>query len=230
MFEMLGNFSFGDYFKAESCAWGLELVTEGYGIDVDRLWTTVYETDDETIDIWQDLGIPPERIVRRGKADNYWFVSAGPAGPCSEIFVDRGASTAPRAALRSTRTATEIWNHVFMQEQVDEHAEVVGELPKKNIDTGASIERIAVALQGTGSFFETDLFAPLLEAVESISGKHYGADERNDIAIRVIGEHARATAFLVADGVRPRTRGAGTSCGAWCGGSSLEGSPAGRAG
>ncbi|HET6714132.1 MAG TPA: alanine--tRNA ligase [Actinomycetota bacterium] len=210
MFEMLGNFSFGDYFKAESCAWGLELVTEGYGIDLDRLWTTVYETDDETIDIWQDLGIPPERIVRRGKADNYWFVSAGPAGPCSEIFVDRGAEHGAEGGPEVDEDRyMEIWNHVFMQEQVDEHAEVVGELPKKNIDTGASIERIAVALQGTGSFFETDLFAPLLEAVESMSGKHYGADERNDIAIRVIGEHARATAFLVADGVQASNEGRG---------------------
>ena len=210
MFEMLGNFSFGDYFKAESCAWGLELVTEGYGIDLDRLWTTVYETDDETIDIWQDLGIPPERIVRRGKADNYWFVSAGPAGPCSEIFVDRGAEHGAEGGPEVDEDRyMEIWNHVFMQEQVDEHAEVVGELPKKNIDTGASIERIAVALQGTGSFFETDLFAPLLEAVQSMSGKHYGADERNDIAIRVIGEHARATAFLVADGVQASNEGRG---------------------
>jgi alanyl-tRNA synthetase len=210
MFEMLGNFSFGDYFKAESCAWGLELVTAGYGIEPDRLWTTVYETDDETIGIWQDLGIPSERIVRRGKADNYWFVSAGPAGPCSEIFVDRGPAHGAEGGPEVDEDRyMEIWNHVFMQEQVDEHAEVVGELPKKNIDTGASVERIAVALQGTGSFFETDLFAPLLEAVQSLSGKHYGADERNDIAIRVIGEHARATAFLVADGVQPSNEGRG---------------------
>jgi alanyl-tRNA synthetase len=210
MFEMLGNFSFGDYFKRESCAWGLELVTEGYGIDLDRLWTTVYETDDETIGIWQDLGIPPERIVRRGKADNYWFVSAGPAGPCSEIFVDRGAAHGAEGGPEVDEDRyIEIWNHVFMQEQVDEHAEIVGELPRKNIDTGASVERIAVVLQDVDSFFETDLFAPLLEAVQSLTGKHYGADERNDVAIRVIGEHARATTFLVADGVQPSNEGRG---------------------
>jgi alanyl-tRNA synthetase len=210
MFEMLGNFSFGDYFKRESCAWGLELVTDGYGIDLDRLWTTVYETDDETIGIWQDLGIPAERIVRRGKADNYWFVSAGPAGPCSEIFVDRGPEHGAEGGPEVDEDRyMEIWNHVFMQEQVDEHAEPVEELPKKNIDTGASVERIAVALQEVGSFFETDLFAPLLEGVQSMSGKHYGADERHDVAIRIVGEHARATAFLVADGVQPSNEGRG---------------------
>ena len=107
MFEMLGNFSFGDYFKAESCAWGLELVTEGFGVDVDRLWMTVYEDDDEAIAIWQDLGIPAARLVRRGKTDNYWWThAAGPAGPCSEIFVDRGSRFGPRAGPTSTRTAS----------------------------------------------------------------------------------------------------------------------------
>jgi alanyl-tRNA synthetase len=210
MFEMLGNFSFGDYFKQESCAWGLELVTDGFGIDLDRLWTTVYEDDDETIGIWRGLGIPVDRIVRRGKADNYWFVSAGPAGPCSEIFVDRGPEHGAEGGPEVDEDRyMEIWNHVFMQEQVDEHAERTSELPKKNIDTGASVERIAVALQGVGSFFETDLFAPLLDAVQSMSGKHYGSDERNDVAIRIIGEHARATAFLVADGVQPSNEGRG---------------------
>jgi alanyl-tRNA synthetase len=211
LFEMLGNFSFGDYFKAESCAWGLELVTEGYGIDPERLWTTVYQDDDEAIGIWQDLGIPSERIVRRGKADNYWWThAAGPAGPCSEIFVDRGPRFGPEGGPEVDEDRfMEIWNHVFMQHQVDGHAEILGDLPKKNIDTGASIERIAVALQGVGSFFETDLFAPLLDEVQSLSGKHYGADERHDVAIRIIGEHARATAFLVADGVQPSNEGRG---------------------
>ncbi len=211
LFEMLGNFSFGDYFKAESCAWGLELVTEGYGIDPERLWTTVYEDDDEAISIWQDLGIPAERIVRRGKADNYWWThAAGPAGPCSEIFVDRGPRFGPEGGPEVDEDRyMEIWNHVFMQHQVDGQAEILGDLPKKNIDTGSSIERVAVALQDVGSFFETDLFAPLLDEVQSLSGKHYGADERHDIAIRIIGEHARATAFLVADGVQPSNEGRG---------------------
>jgi alanyl-tRNA synthetase len=211
LFEMLGNFSFGDYFKAESCAWGLELVTEGYGIEPDRLWTTVYQDDDETIGIWRELGIPADRIVRRGKADNYWWThAAGPAGPCSEIFVDRGERFGPAGGPDVDEDRyMEIWNHVFTQDQVDEHAEVVGQLPAKNIDTGSSLERVAVALQDVGNFFETDLFAPLLDEVQSLSGKHYGADERNDIAIRIIGEHARATAFLVADGVQASNEGRG---------------------
>jgi len=211
MFEMLGNFSFGDYFKAESCAWGLELVTEGFGIDPERLWTTVFETDDETIGIWQDLGIPSERIVRRGKADNYWWThAAGPAGPCSEIFVDRGPHLGPDGGPEVDEDRfMEIWNHVFTQDQVDAHATVVGELPKKNIDTGSSLERVAMVLQGKKSFFDTDLFTPLLDEVQSLSGRHYGSDERNDISIRIIGEHARATAFLVADGVQPSNEGRG---------------------
>ncbi len=211
MFEMLGNFSFGDYFKTESCAWGLELVTEGFGIDPDRLWMTVYDDDDESIAIWQELGIASERLVRRGKADNYWWThAAGPAGPCSEIFVDRGPAFGPEGGPEVDEDRfMEIWNHVFMQHQVDAHAEILGDLPRKNIDTGSSLERVAVALQGVGNFFETDLFAPILDEVQSRSGTHYGADERNDIAIRIIGEHARATAFLVADGVQPSNEGRG---------------------
>ena len=211
LFEMLGNFSFGDYFKAESCAWGLELVTQGYGIDPDRLWMTVYQDDDDAIAIWQDLGIPPERIVRRGKADNYWWThAAGPAGPCSEIFVDRGERYGPTGGPEVDEDRyCEIWNHVFMQHQVDAACEVLGDLPNKNIDTGSSVERVAMVLQDKGSFFETDLFAPLLAEVQSLSGKHYGADEKHDVAIRIVGEHARATAFLVADGVQPSNEGRG---------------------
>ncbi len=210
-FEMLGNFSFGDYFKAESCAWGLELVTQGYGIDPDLLWVTVFETDEEAFGIWRDLGLPVERIVRRGKADNFWWThAAGPAGPSSEIFVDRGPKYGPDGGPEVDEDRfMEIWNHVFMQDEVDDRAEVLRELPAKNIDTGASVERIGVALQGVGNFFETDLFLPLLEEVQSLSGVHYGADERDDVSIRIIGEHARATAFLVSDGVQPSNEGRG---------------------
>jgi alanyl-tRNA synthetase len=211
LFEMLGNFSFGDYFKQESCAWGLELVTEGYGVDPGRLWVTVYQDDDETIGIWQDLGIPLERIVRRGKADNYWWThAAGPAGPCSEIFVDRGPAYGPDGGPEVDEDRfCEIWNHVFTQDQVDDRAERVAELPAKNIDTGSSVERVAMVLQDKGSVFETDLFAPILDRVQSLCGKHYGADERHDVSIRVVGEHARAVAFLVADGVQPSNEGRG---------------------
>jgi alanyl-tRNA synthetase len=211
LFEMLGNFSFGDYFKAESCAWGLELVTEGYGIDRERLWVTVYETDDEAMGIWQDLGFPTDRIVRRGKADNYWWTHApGPAGPCSEIYVDRGAKYGPEGgpAVDEERFM-EIWNLVFMQEEVDGEANVLRPLPAKNIDTGSSLERVATVLQQADSIFETDLFAPLVQRVESLSGKHYGADERDDVSIRIVSEHARAASFLVADGVQPSNSGRG---------------------
>ena len=211
MFEMLGNFSFGDYFKQESCAWGFELVTEGYGIDPDRLWVTVFETDEDAAEVWQDIGIPASRIVRRGKADNYWWThAAGPAGPSSEIFVDRGPAFGPDGGPEVDEDRfMEIWNHVFTQDQVDEHANVVGPLPDKNIDTGSSIERVAVALQRARNFFETDLFAPVLDRVQSMAGVHYGADEQVDVSLRIIGEHARATTFLVADGVQPSNEGRG---------------------
>jgi alanyl-tRNA synthetase len=211
LFEMMGNFSFGDYFKRESCGWGLELVTEVWGIDLDRIWVTVFETDDETIEIWADLGIPRERIVRRGTDDNYWSThAAGPAGPCSEIYVDRGARYGQEGgpAVDEERYV-EIWNHVFMQDLVDDEETILGELPAKNIDTGSSLERVATVLQDTDSYFETDLMRPLLEVVESLSGRSHGADERTDVSLKVIAEHGRATTFLIADGVQPSNEGRG---------------------
>jgi alanyl-tRNA synthetase len=211
MFEMLGNFSFGDYFKRESCGWGFELVTEVFGIDPERLWVTVYESDDEAIEIWQEVGIPRERIVRRGKADNYWWThAAGPAGPCSEIFVDRGPRYGDEGGPEVDEDRyMEIWNHVFMQEEVDDHATILGELPAKNIDTGSSVERVAVVLQDVGNVFETDLFVPLIEVAESLSGKRHGDDPRTDVSLKVIAEHGRAATFLIADGVLPSNEGRG---------------------
>ncbi len=211
MFEMLGNFSFGDYFKRESCGWGFELVTEVYGVEPDRLWVTVFETDDEAAAIWQDIGIPADRIVRRGREDNYWWThAAGPAGPCSEIYVDRGPKYGPDGgpAVDEERFL-EIWNHVFMQEEVDDHCGFVGELPEKNIDTGASVERIATVLQDVDNVFETDLLQPLLEVAESLSGKRHGEDPRADVSLKVVAEHGRATTFLIADGVLPSNQGRG---------------------
>jgi alanyl-tRNA synthetase len=210
-FEMLGNFSFGDYFKRESCGWGSELVTEVWGIDPDRLWVTVYDTDDEAIEVWLEIGIPRERIVRRGKADNYWWThAAGPAGPCSEIYVDRGPKYGPEGgpAVDEERFL-EIWNHVFMQEEVDDQANVLGPLPAKNIDTGSSLERVAIVLQDVANIFETDLLRPMLEVAESVSGKRYGADARTDLSLKIIAEHGRSTTFLVADGVLPSNEGRG---------------------
>ena len=211
MFEMLGNFSFGDYFKTEACAWGLELVTEVWGIDPHRIWVTVYETDDESIGIWQDVGIPLERIVRRGKEDNFWWThAAGPAGPCSEIFVDRGPKYGPDGGPEVDEDRfMEIWNLVFMQEEVDDDADILHELPAKNIDTGASVERVGTVLQDVDNVFETDVFRPLLEVAESLSGKQHGTDERDDVSLKVIAEHGRATTFLIADGVQPSNEGRG---------------------
>jgi alanyl-tRNA synthetase len=211
LFEMLGNFSFGDYFKRESCGWGFELVTDVFGIEPDRIWVTVYESDDEAVGIWRDIGIPAERIVRRGKEDNYWWThAAGPAGPCSEIYVDRGPKYgAEGGPAVDEERFLEIWNHVFMQEEVDDQCRLVGELPEKNIDTGSSVERVATVLQDVDNIFETDLLHPLLEVAESLSGKRHGEDPSTDVSLKVIAEHGRATTFLIADGVLPSNQGRG---------------------
>lgn len=211
LFEMLGNFSFADYFKAESLSWGMQLVTEGFGIDPDRLWATYFEGDEEAAGIWRDLGFPEERIVARGREDNYWWThAAGPAGPTGEIFVDRGAAYGPEGgpAVDEERFM-ELWNHVFMQDEVDNHANKLGDLPGKNVDTGSSLERVAMVLQDKPSFYETDIMWPLMEAVQSLSGKTYGDDERADVSMRIVAEHGRATTFLIADGVLPSNEGRG---------------------
>jgi alanyl-tRNA synthetase len=210
-FEMLGNFSFGDYFKRESCAWGYELATEVWGIDPDLLWVTVFETDDEAIGIWRDIGMPADRIVRRGAADNYWWThAAGPAGPCSEIYVDRGPKYGREGGPEADEDRhIEIWNHVFMQDEVDEQMNVLRELPAKNIDTGSSLERVATVLQRVGNVFETDLLRPLLDVAEELAGMKHGVDARTDVSLKVIAEHGRAIAFLIADGVQPSNEGRG---------------------
>ena len=217
-FEMLGNFSFGDYFKEEAIAWGYELVTEVYGIDPELLWVTVYELDEEAPRIWVErVGLPIERIVRRGKFDangepaNYWWThAAGPAGPCSEIFVDRGEKYGPDGGPDVDEDRfMEIWNLVFMEEQVDDQARVLGPLPAKNVDTGSSLERVATVLQRADNAFETDLFLPLLEVAESRSGTRHGADPQTDVSLKIVAEHGRATTFLIADGVQPSNEGRG---------------------
>lgn len=211
-FEMLGNFSFGDYFKRDACRWAYELVTDVYGIDPERIWATVFETDDEAIDVWvEHVGLPRKRVVRRGAEDNYWSMhTAGPGGPSSEIYVDRGARYGPEGgpAVDEERYC-EIWNVVFMQDEVDADERVLGPLPKQNIDTGSSLERVAMVLQGTDSVFDTDLMRPLVEVAEGLTGRTYGRDERDDVALRIIAEHGRATTFLIADGVLPSNEGRG---------------------
>jgi alanyl-tRNA synthetase len=216
-FEMLGNFSFGDYFKAEAVSWAHELVTEGYGIDADRVWVTIFEEDAEAEAAWDAVGLPASRIVKRGKLDesgefaNFWSTHApGPCGPCSEIFVDRGPEFGPDGGPDvDEERFIEIWNLVFIQDVTDDGIDVVGELPAKNIDTGSGLERVATVLQGVNNVFETDLLGPLLEVAESLSGKQHGRDDRADVSLKVIAEHGRATTFLMADGVQPSNEGRG---------------------
>ena len=216
-FEMLGNFSFGDYFKAEAVAWAFELVTEGYGIDPDRIWVTVLQEDADAVAAWDAVGLPASRIVGRGKLDengefaNFWSTHApGPCGPCSEIFVDRGSRFGPDGGPDvDEERFMEIWNLVFIQDETDDGVNVVGSLPAKNIDTGSGLERVATVLQGVDNVFETDLLGPLLEVAESLAGRKHGLDERDDVSLKVIAEHGRATTFLIADGIQPSNEGRG---------------------
>jgi alanyl-tRNA synthetase len=212
-FEMLGNFSFGDYFKAGAIAYAYDLVTERLGFEADRIWATVYLDDDEAFGLWQEVGVPPERIQRRGRDDNYWDMGvAGPCGPCSEIFYDRGPRYGREGGpIADEERYLEIWNLVFMQNLRDEKEDynIVGELPKKNIDTGMGLERVAFLLQGVENVFETDLLAPILEQAQVATGRVYGRDETADLSLRVVAEHARAAAFLIADGVLPSNESRG---------------------
>ncbi len=210
-FEMMGNFSFGDYFKegAIQLAWGL--ITEGFGLDPQRLWVTVHDSDDDAEAIWRDvIGVRAERIQRLDE-DNFWSMGeSGPCGPCSEIFFDKGpeygADGGP--AFGGDERFLEFWNLVFMQFQ-REPGQALLELPRKNIDTGAGFERVLSILNGVDSVFATDLFAPLLEAAAGAIKRPYGADEHSDVAIRRIAEHGRAMTMLVGDGVLPSNEGRG---------------------
>ena len=207
-FEMLGNFAFGDYYKSEACRWGWELVTEGYGLDPDRLWTTVYETDDEAFEIWRDeVGVPENRIIRLGKKDNFWSMGiAGPCGPCSEISYDMGDAFGPaseRGPGGNENRYMEIWNLVFMQNDCNAEIEPIAELPKKNIDTGFGLERVAMVLQGTDTVFETDLLRQMIATAEEVCDRRYGSDERADVGLRVLADHGRSISFMIADGILP---------------------------
>jgi alanyl-tRNA synthetase len=217
-FEMLGNFSFGDYFKADAIRWAHELVTEGFGIEHDRLWVTVFEEDEASVEAWTEIaGLSPDRIVRRGMVDrngelaNYWHThTAGPGGPCSEIFVDRGPAYGPDGGPDvDEERFMEIWNLVFIQDRIDQELRFVEPLPSQGVDTGSSLERVAMLLQGVENVFETDLLRPMLEVAESLSGRVHGGDPKDDVSLKIIAEHGRATAFLIADGVQPSNEGRG---------------------
>jgi alanyl-tRNA synthetase len=207
-FEMLGNFSFGDYYKEKACPWAWELVTEKWGIEPDRLWVTIFETDDEAFEVWRDVvGVPAERIIRMGKADNFWSMGvAGPCGPCSEIAVDLGDAFGPASDTGPAGNEDryqEIWNLVFMENDCNAAIEPVAELPSKNIDTGAGLERLAMVLQGKSSVFETDILGALIERASELTGKRYGEDESTDVELRILADHGRSITFMIADGILP---------------------------
>jgi alanyl-tRNA synthetase len=211
-FEMLGNFSFGDYFKEKAIPWGYEFVTDSLGLDPDRLWFTVHETDDEAAEIWiETVGVPPERVQRGGK-DNFWQMGIpGPCGPSSEIFYDKGeefGGTGGPIGGAEDRYV-EIWNLVFMQNIQDAPYHVVGDLPAKNIDTGMGLDRIAAVLQDVPSVFDIDTTREVLRTAERYTRLEYGASERDDVSLRILADHGRTVTFLIGDGVIPSNDGRG---------------------
>jgi alanyl-tRNA synthetase len=212
-FEMLGNWSFGDYFKAESIPWGWELATQGFGMDPERIWATVFGgdeelglgPDEEAIEIWRGVGMAEERIVPLGREDNFWQAGpTGPCGPCSELYLDRGESfgaAGERPGDDSDRFL-EFWNHVFMTYDLSAEGELT-ELPMRNIDTGMGLDRMAAILQDVPSVFETDLIQPLVDLAEELSGRSYSEGGAVTRAMRIVADHSRGAAFLIADGVVP---------------------------
>ena len=211
-FEMMGNFSFGDYFKPDAMKWAYKLLTDGYGLDPERLWFTAYEHDDEAADLWRDhVGVPADRIQRGGK-DNFWQMGVpGPCGPCAEIFYDRGPELGPDGGPigGGEERFVEIWNLVFMQNIQDEPYHVVGDLPTKNIDTGMGLERLAMILQGEASGFDVDTMRPVREAAERYTGITYGSDAMADVSLRILADHGRTMSVMIGDGVVPSNDGRG---------------------
>ena len=213
-FEMLGNFSFGDYYKKEIIPWAWEFVTEVLKLDKDRLWITIFETDEEAFDIWRSVGVPAERIKRKGKKDNFWGPpgASGSCGPCSEIHYDLGEQYKcddPRGCGIDTCECdrwVEIWNLVFTELYQDEEGNQ-SPLGKKNVDTGMGLERIAMVCQGVASTFETDLLKPIMDKVCEMSGVPYKKSEKTDVSLRIITDHARCVSFLISDGVIPGNEG-----------------------
>jgi alanyl-tRNA synthetase len=212
-FEMLGNWSFGDYFKEESIPWGWELSTQGFGMDPERIWVTVFGgdeelglgPDEEAIAVWREVGVPDERIVRLGREDNFWQAGpSGPCGPCSELYLDRGEEfgAAGERPGDDTDRFLEFWNHVFMTYDLGADGSLT-ELPMRNIDTGMGLDRMAAILQDVPSVFETDLIRPLVDLAEEMSGHRYAEGGAITRAMRIVADHSRGAAFLIADGVVP---------------------------
>jgi alanyl-tRNA synthetase len=212
-FEMLGNFSFGDYFKTEAIHWSWEFLTEVVGLDADRLYPSVYQDDDEAFDIWnKQIGIAPERIFRFGKEDNFWEHGAGPCGPCSEIYYDRGEKYGcgkPGCTVGcDCDRYMEVWNNVFTQFENDGNGNYT-ELIQKNIDTGMGLERLAVVVQDVDSIFDVDTLVALRNKVCELAGVTYQTDERKDVSIRLITDHIRSVTFMISDGIMPSNEGRG---------------------
>lgn len=212
-FEMLGNFSFGDYFKKEAITWSWEFLTEVLEMPKDRLWPSVYEHDDEAYDLWKNMiGVPEEHIVKLGKADNFWEHGSGPCGPCSEIYFDRGekygCGSADCKPGCDCDRYMEIWNNVFSQFNNDGNGNYT-ELVQKNIDTGMGLERLACVMQDVGNMFEVDTIRKILDTVCSVAGKKYGENAKDDISIRVITDHIRSSTFMISDGIIPSNEGRG---------------------
>ncbi|WP_304339981.1 alanine--tRNA ligase [Metaclostridioides mangenotii] len=212
-FEMMGNFSFGDYFKRESIKWGWEFVTEHLNIPQDKIWVTVYEEDDEAFEIWEkEMNFPKERIVRLGKDDNFWEIGVGPCGPCSEIYFDRGEDYGCdnpdcKPGCDCDRYL-EFWNHVFTQFDRDEQGNY-NLLDNKNIDTGMGLERMACIMQDVDTIFEVDTIGYILNTVEKLTKTKYGVNPKSDMSIRIITDHIRAVSFMISDGVLPSNEGRG---------------------
>ena len=212
-FEMLGNFSFGDYFKHEAIAWSWEFLTKVVGLEEERLYPSVYESDDEAFDIWnQEVGIPKERIFRFGKEDNFWEHGSGPCGPCSEIYYDRGEKYGcgkPGCTVGcDCDRYIEIWNNVFSQFDNDGHNNYT-ELKQKNIDTGMGLERLAVVCQDVDSLFDVDTVMNITNKVSQLTGAFYGQSQKRDVSLRVITDHIRAATFMICDGILPSNEGRG---------------------
>ncbi len=212
-FEMLGNFSFADYFKSEATAWAWEFLTQVLEIPADRLWISIYEEDDETFDVWtKEVGIPANRIVRLGKEDNFWEHGSGPCGPCSEIYFDRGEGVGcckPDCHVGcDCDRFMEIWNLVFSQFDSDGKGHYE-RMAKPNIDTGMGLERLACIMQGVNNLFEVDTVQNIMKHICRIAGVEYGADEKSDVSLRVVTDHIRSTTFMISDGIIPSNEGRG---------------------
>src|SRR4051812_5017022 len=212
-FEMLGNFSIGDYFKQGAAELAWELSTQGFELDPERIWISVFGgdpelglgPDEEAIECWRSIGVPDERIVQLGREDNFWQSGpTGPCGPCSELYYDRGPEFGPASDRPGddTERMLEFWNLVFMQYELAEDRSLTP-LPKQNIDTGLGLDRFASILQDVPSVYETDQFAPLIELGEKLSGREYGSDAATTRALRILADHGRGMTFLLADGVVP---------------------------